>query len=317
MAASVLTAACETAAPNGRDVRHSQVVIDLRQLALAGQQGGPITIIETVTLTITPANGTEQQLSRAVSSAASPVTFDVTVETGIASFAATVLSNNGTALYSAEADADIQEDGFSVALQLAALSPVLMVSPDSLQLGTEGVHFTVTNIGLDSLAWELVPDGGLEVSPSSGQLGADSSQDVLVFGGPPPGEAVLVRFLSPEGELEAKVQGVPQVFAVAVTPDGAGAQRPEGGGIDTVNFIVRNIGNVTDTYSITCSADNFTCTEPSLPPVQVDAGDSAQVAAGYNADADGTLVLRAASPNAGDDGSYVITCCLVGLHREE
>jgi hypothetical protein len=321
LAASALTAACDAAAPDGREVRHSQVVVDLRQLAHAAQQGGPITIIETVTLTITPATGTEQQMSRAVSSADAPVTFNVTVETGTTRFAAAVLSNNGTALYSAETEADIQEDGFSVALVLAKQRPVLTVSPDSLQLGTqEVVNFTVANLGLDTLDWELqVLDGSLEISPPSGRLRADSSQDVFVFGGVPPGEAVLVRFASPEGELDAKVQGIPPIFAVAVTPDGGNAFVFEGETTGFATFIVRNTGNARDTYTITCAGENGAdCTGTDSTSVELAAGDSVAVTAAYNAPAaSGNVVLTAASSHTSDQGSVTILCCAPGLRQEK
>lgn len=316
LAASVLTAACDAAAPDGREVRHSQVVIDLRRLAQAAQQGGTITVIDTVVLTIAPRNGAEQRIARQVT-LPEAVTFPVTVETGTVAFAATVLSKNGTTLYSAEAEADIQEDGFSVNLVLTKQRPVLAVSPDSLQLGEQDiVNFTVTNIGLSSLDWELlVPAPGLEVSPTSGTLLEGSSEDVFVFGGVPPGEAIVVSFQSPEGELDAKVQGIDPVFAAAVTPDGANVFVSEGQTTGFAIFGVRNIGNVTDTYTITCVGENgATCTGTDSTTLTLPVGDSAAVTAAFNAPTvPSNVVLTAASTHASDQGRVTILCCAPGL----
>ena len=109
LVSGVLTAACDAAGPDGAKASHSQVQIDLRRLVQAELQGEPISVIDTVTLTIAPTNGAEQSFQHATLTDA-PVTFDVTLETGTASFATTVLSNNGTTLYEGEATANIQED---------------------------------------------------------------------------------------------------------------------------------------------------------------------------------------------------------------
>ena len=308
----VLAVACDAAGPDGRGI-HSQVRIDLRELVPARLQGIPISVIDAVTLTIDPSNGEEQTLQEPATLADPSVTFDVTIETGTAAFAAAVLSNNGTTLSSGETEADIQEDGFSVALDLVAQRPVLALSTDSLKLIGDGVgSLVVSNIGASTLEWSAQPVDGVEMTPASGSIAADTSQvvDVISRGGVPPGEAILVRFQSAEGELEAKIQGIDPVFAVAVTPDEGSADAPDGGGTGLeAGFVVRNTGNAADTYTITCTGDGaVTCTGTSAASVPLESGDSATVTAVYDvaSGAGGTLILTATGNQTSDQGQYVI-----------
>jgi hypothetical protein len=231
-----------------------------------------------------------------------------------------VLSNNGATLYSAQSEADIRDDGFTVTLQLVGQRPVLTVSPDSIMLIDDTGSFAVANIGIGTLDWDAqLPVGGMEIIPSRDTIPAGSSQVVRVFnaGGVLPGEAVMVRFQSPEGELEAKVQGIPPIFAVAVTPDGGEDDASEFG-TGSATFVVRNAGNATDTYAITCAGEiGVVCTGPNPTTIELAAGDSATVTAGYTASTDGTLLLTAASEHASDQGSYTVTCCPAPLRRGE
>lgn len=325
LAASVLTAACDAAGPDGRDVRRSQVEIDLRKIHLTGQQGERITVIDTVALLITPANGAVQRLVRSVTSAEAPVTFDVTVEVGSVRFAATVLSNNGTMLYGAERDVDIQEDGFTVTLELGARSPVLAVAPDSMMLIGDGVgSIAVENIGSGTLDWSVLPVDGLRIVPGRGSIQAGGSQvvDVFSFGGVAPGESILLRFQSLVGELDAKVQGITPVFGVAVTPDGGTTVLRFENEVElSDSFVVRNSGNVTDTYAITCAgASQVSCTGTSLTDVTLDAAESVFVTAFYNVGSAGTgsLVLTATSSQTSDQGSYTVPINPpIGLRNEK
>jgi hypothetical protein len=316
LAASVLTAACDAAGPDGREVRRSRVQIDLRQI----YQGGRITVIDTVTLAIRPANGAEQHLRSLVSSPDAPVTFDVTVETGTVAFEANVLSNNGASLYTARREVDIQEDGFTVALDLVGIRPVLAVSPDSIMLSESDRTFTVENLGVESLSWSAQPPANVGLEPAEGSVGVGESQVVTVFGSvgaPPVGGSVLVRVVSPEGSLDVKVQGSAPVFAVAVTPDGGSSVASEfGSGSET--FVVQNAGNTPDTYTITCAGEgDVVCTEPGPTTVELTAGEVFQVTAVYDVGPSGvgTLVLTAESPQATDQGSYTVSCCEPSLRR--
>jgi len=318
----VLAVACDAAGPDGRGI-HSQVGIDLRELMPARLQGTPISVIDAVTLTIAPSNGEEQTLQEPATLADPSVRFEVTVETGTAAFAAAVLSNNGTTLFSGETEADIQEDGFRVDLDLVAQRPVLALSTDSLKLTGDGLDsFVVSNIGAGTLEWSAQPVDGVEMTPASGGIAAGASQvvDVISRGGVPPGEAILVRFQSAEGELEAKVQGIDPVFAVAVTPDEGSVTLVEGQGTGLeAGFVVRNTGNVADTYTISCTGESaVTCTGTSGASVPLESGDSAAVTAAYDvaSSAGGTLILTATGTQTSDQGQYVITCCLIGIRED-
>jgi hypothetical protein len=120
----------------------------------------------------------------------------------------------------------------------------------------------------------------------------------------------VVRVLSPEGNLNVKVQGPPLGFLVAVTPDGdSTVERVVEGTEFSDTFLVRNIGDEPDTYAISCDGTNGVfCTGPSETTVDLIPGDSAAVAASYNVGGagDGTLVLTAASSHASDQGSYIV-----------
>jgi hypothetical protein len=315
LAASVLTAGCDAAGPDGQEVRRSQVQIDLRQLYLTGLQGERITIIDTVTLTIAPANGAEQRLRSLVTSPDALVTFDVSVDTGMVAFSANVLSNNGTSLYTARREVDIQEDGFTVALDLVGQRAVLAVSPDSIMLVQSADSFTVENLGVDTLGWvaQDSPSTDVSIEPLAGIILPGDSQRVTVSdfaGGLPAGESFVVRVLSPEGNLNVKVQGPPLGFLVAVTPDGdSTVVRVVEGSQFSDTFLVRNIGDSSDTYAISCDGTNGVfCTGISDTTVDLVAGDSAAVAASYDVGGvgDGTLVLTAASSRASDQGSFIV-----------
>jgi hypothetical protein len=318
----MLALACDAAGPDERGV-HSQVRIDLRELVPARLQGVPISVIDIVTLTIDPSNGEVKTLQEPATLDDPSVSFEVTIETGIAAFAADVLSNNGTALSSGETEADIQEDGFVVTLDVVRQRPVLALSTDSIQLDVQDfASLTVDNLGLDSLDWAVeVPLDGMEIVPSSGRVGAAGSQTVGVFGGPLPGESVLLRFRSPEGELEAKLQGPDPIFAVAVTPDDGSATSPVFGATElTADFVIQNAGNVSDTYTITCTGEGaVTCTGTSATTVQLDRGTSAGVTAGYNfgVDPTGTLILTATGTQASDQGQYEVDCCTLGIRERQ
>jgi hypothetical protein len=320
----VLVAACDTAGPDGPEVRHSQVEIDLRGLAKARLQGDAISVIDAVTLTIEPANGAEQTFEENVTLTSSPVSFPVTVETGTARFATTLVSNNGTTLYQGEETVDIQEDGFTVMLDPSPIDQVMAVSSDSVQLDAQdSAAFTVQNLGLDSLDWAVeIPIDGMGIIPSSGRVGGGGSQRVDVLGGLPSGEAVLLRFRSPEGELDAKVQGPNPIVAVAVTPDDGSATSPVFGATElTADFVIENTGNVSDTYTITCIGEGaVTCTGTSTTTVQLDRGDSAGVTAVYDfgISPTGNLILTATGTQASDQGQYEVDCCTLGIreHRQ-
>jgi RHS repeat-associated protein len=105
------------------------------------------------------------------------------------------------------------------------------------------------------------------------------------------------------------------VYSVRVTPDNAG-----GGTLlasstgHSETFLVTNTGNTADTYDISCSGINLSCTGTSLASVSLSANQSAEVDAYFTAGASsGTarLTLTATSNNelsgATDNGSFVFS----------
>jgi len=104
---------------------------------------------------------------------------------------------------------------------------------------------------------------------------------------------------------------------VAVTPDEGSVTLVEGQGTGLeAGFVVRNTGNVADTYTISCTGESaVTCTGTSGASVPLESGDSAAVTAAYDvaSSAGGTLILTATGTQTSDQGQYVITCCLIGI----
>jgi RHS repeat-associated protein len=103
----------------------------------------------------------------------------------------------------------------------------------------------------------------------------------------------------------------PPIYTVAVGPDNQ-AQTVVGTIARTDSFRVANVGNVSDTYTLTCSTTGSeTCgTISPTTSVTLAGGQGTDVTVSFTPGAvgtSGTLVLTATSSHASDNGSFIIT----------
>jgi RHS repeat-associated protein len=103
---------------------------------------------------------------------------------------------------------------------------------------------------------------------------------------------------------------IPPVYSVAVTPDGNSAPpRPPNSSGHREVFTIKNNGNTSQTYTITCAGTlNVTCTGKTASSVTLAAGASTTDTAVYSVGAigTGTLTMTASNANASDVGSYTV-----------
>jgi hypothetical protein len=164
----------------------------------AGFTGPYVSVVDSVDLSVSPANGTKpsaygKRMSRRDSIASFP---DVSVEQGLTHFNARVLSSNGALLYSGKDSANISSATFSIDIKMAAQGPVLLVAPDTAKkidtlVDQSGNGFlsksvVIYNRGNSPLVWSVkdtlllnsinvCPSGCVSFLPSRGTIQAGTS----------------------------------------------------------------------------------------------------------------------------------------------
>ena len=190
----------------------------------ASDVGAPITgsfrsVVDTVALTIT-VGGSLQSIGHRFAPGEASASLPVTLPAGVATFSAQVWSNNSTLLFTGDTTATIDHDGFSVDLPLAALTPVLVVFPDTAKLDSirNGVRFAslrVRNSGNSILSWGVTRDTtgtgslcGCNTLPSAGRLSAGRDTTVVftmlsltTAGASFPAGTFTYRFTSTQGTV--------------------------------------------------------------------------------------------------------------------
>jgi len=213
--------------------------------AVGLQQGDYTTVAQRIDLSVTSDGGVATQ-TQALGEGEFEATFDVTVDEGSATFAADVVSNNGTLLFTGSTTTSIEADGFAVTVTPVAVNAVLLLAPrvgtftrtlesDSRQYVA---RMTVHNRGSGTLTWRadsLVPlparvtmscvlpntDGLRCTEDRTTGPGQSQAIDLFVdvpFGIPQPA-SVTLRLVSPVGTL-----AVPA--ALPVPPIGSAGSQP-------------------------------------------------------------------------------------------
>lgn len=225
---AVLAPGCGFLTEAGNDVT-SEIRIELQVATRSGSaiQGIPLSVIESVRLTVVPESGDQIDSVKSLSTASPAATFGVTVEMGSVEFIAEVTSNNGSTLYTGSTLEDIRADGFQVTVPLQAVAPVMVVSRDSLDVSPDlPDSVEITNRGVGTLSWSISgttpPDTScagpcLTFTPTSGDLTADQSQFVSVLAATDSTEPLLVQVTSAQGGVDLLVTTSPAtgVFQLA------------------------------------------------------------------------------------------------------
>jgi hypothetical protein len=190
-----------------------EVAFDLAPLFRTADGEPCVSVVETLELTVTEPDGTEQVVVRQLAADDAEVRISVAVGSGRVRFDAAVRSNNGTLLYSGTHTADVSGGGFRVQLPVNAVNAVLKAcpAPAPLVLGSLGLEgeFYIHNRGSREVDWSASP---CQAEPFflriCGGVVEPGSHD-LVYGGvlqrsPPSVFAITVRISSEVGTLDVQ-----------------------------------------------------------------------------------------------------------------
>ena len=167
-----------------------EVVFDLRPLFRIAEGERCVSVVDSLVLRVTEADGSEQTTGRALTPDEAEVRIPVEVEPGAVTFAAEVRSNNGTRLYAGSASAEVEAGGFSVEVPLAAVNAVLKACPDVVPLVLSDNAYRgelrVINRGSRATAWEAAFDPPLcdgepcfHLDPSAAPIAAGDTVRVV------------------------------------------------------------------------------------------------------------------------------------------
>jgi len=209
--------------------RESNVQIDLRALdrgSSPNQQGTCSSLVDSVSLLVDPEGGSQQQYAKKLAQGDSVITFTVKVDQGSVQFAANVLSNNQTLLYSKTQRTEVKANGFQVGLQLDKKAPVMVVCPDLLVVAWQSsATFLIENIGIGDLNWRIVTvPPRLTINPASGSLPAQGRDTIVVQSYDSTRETFPMRFDSQAGHIDLAIQKVvvtPAAPTLVSPPDAA------------------------------------------------------------------------------------------------
>ena len=160
------------------------IAINVGQLA-GMTQGDFNSVMDRVQLVVTGADGASQTLNRPLEAGEFDPTFDITVEEGETSFAATVVSTDGLPLYEGTTTSTIDRDGFEVIVVPSPVRGVLIAAPRKPQfprvgnIGNATLYastLVIRNRGSAELLWRVQPSP----SPNEFGIGCDivSNDDV-------------------------------------------------------------------------------------------------------------------------------------------
>jgi hypothetical protein len=179
-------------------------------------------VVDSVALSIT-AGGAVRSIGRRIAPGEVSASLPITLPAGVATIGAQIWSNNATLLYTGDTSAIIDNDGFSIDVPLTALTPVLVVFPDTLKVDSvsDGIRFgslRVRNSGNGILSWGVTRDtagtgaicGNQACStfPTAGRLSA-GQEGLVTFampaltpaGAPFPAGTFTYRFTSAQGTV--------------------------------------------------------------------------------------------------------------------
>ncbi len=187
--------------------------------------------------------------------------------------------------------------------------------------------FTITNTGIcqDTYNFYYSVTGSItnpRLSGTSAYLnrGASTTDTVTYDAGNPGTGTITLYTYGTDGPAtdngSYNVTITPPPYQVAVTPDGSTTPTRTSGTAYADSFTVQNSGGNADTYSLTCSGSNVTCSTVS-PAGPITLGPNVQqvITVNYTAGSPGTgsLNLQAASGQANDAGSYVVPIVSYGV----
>jgi hypothetical protein len=190
-----------------------EVAFDLAPLFRTADGEPCVSVVETLELTVTEPDGSEQVVVRQLAADDAEVRISVAVGSGRVRFDAAVRSNNGTLLYSGTQTADVGGSGFRVQLPVTAVNAVLRACPAPASFvfvdgGFEG-EFYLYNRGSREVDWVASPCQAdpflLEVCEGSVEPGSHD----LVYGwvrqrAPSFAFAITVRITSEVGTLDVQ-----------------------------------------------------------------------------------------------------------------
>lgn len=215
LAGALLAVGCDGNAvgPAGERV----VVFDIGPLFRSAEGEACATVVDSLIVVVTEADGTEQVARRALTPDETEVRIPVAVTVGRVEFEAEVRSNNGRRLYAGTAAADVEADGFRVEVPLAAVDAVLKACPDLVPLtlddGAYRGAFRLANLGSRPAEWAAsfespVCDGApcFRLGPDAGTLAAGDSLRIAATAlATTLNDALDVRITSPVGTLDLRL----------------------------------------------------------------------------------------------------------------
>jgi hypothetical protein len=186
VAALLFVAGCDEHAV---DDGAQEVVFDVSPLFWSAAGESCVTVVDTLVLTVTAADGAVQRAGRRLAPGDIEVRIPVEVEPGTVTFEAVVLSNNETRLYEGSATADVRAEGFRVEVELDAVNAVLKACPGLVLLDRFDTAYRgelrVINRGSLPVSWEATTDPSLcdgvpcvTLDPSRGTLGSEDTTRV-------------------------------------------------------------------------------------------------------------------------------------------
>lgn len=197
---------------------------------LGAPSGGFVSVLDSIELRVTTANGAEvARLGQHIGGYRTTAIFQPTFPPGNITFSAEVFSNSGVSVFSGTTTQLITSDIASLPLTLQATRPVLLVAPDTARTATvTSALLTVYNSGTGTLAWNVAGTdtaftrcgSQCTLAPSAGSLAAGQTADVRLSV-PANFPTRLFSFVirSAEGSVTAYWQyGVSPVSSVTVQP---------------------------------------------------------------------------------------------------
>lgn len=212
---SLTVLGCEPGPQAPRESISTRVVFDASALfGTSHAQDGITTVVELAELTVVTAGSDVQSQQDSLGPDQPQVSFNVVVPPGPTTFQGRVLSNNGTTLFEGLQELVVENDGFQVDLELQPVAPVLVVTPDTVEVTTEPDQvFLVENRGVRDLAWSADTvglDSRFDFNRVRGQVEEGAPPDtflVMWTGTGADGPAVhTIRLDSPEGHVEVHVR---------------------------------------------------------------------------------------------------------------
>jgi hypothetical protein len=197
---AILAAALACTTPTGDDSSRQAVRVQLA--SLSSSVSVPLTapyvsVIDSINLVVTSmSTGRRQEFGQHLLRRDTDASFPIEVDTGSVQFAARVLSNNRTVLFSASPTVRVASGSFdAITVDLTPSTGVLLVSPDSTPTtflvnpasGEQYNQLAVHNRGTGSLAWSIrdtLPPASTSQCPLNGCVRFFPSSGAVVAGQP-------------------------------------------------------------------------------------------------------------------------------------